>query len=68
MKLLNRTEAAEAMYSTSGTLDKLRRAGGGPAFVLLGGRVFYNRNDVEDYLASRRVVPTSTKPAEGTKK
>lgn len=57
---LLRTASAAAMTGLSvSTLNKLRCSGGGPPFLKLGRAVRYARNDVEDWLASRRVRSTS---------
>ena len=57
---LLRTANAAAMTGLSiSTLNKLRCSGGGPPFLKLGRAVRYARQDVENWLASRRVRSTS---------
>jgi predicted DNA-binding transcriptional regulator AlpA len=57
--LLRTANAATMTGLSISTLNKLRCAGGGPPFLKLGRAVRYARNDVEDWLASRRVHSTS---------
>ena len=41
------------------TLEKWRIVGGGPAFIRVGGRVFYSRRDLDQWLVSCRRRSTS---------
>ena len=50
--------AAEFDLSTR-TLERWRAEGTGPPFVMVGGRVFYLRDDVLEWLAARRCRSTA---------
>jgi len=57
--LLPPAEAARYLNLSVNTLACVRSYGSGPAFVKLGGRVFYTRSDLDDWIASRRVRSTA---------
>jgi hypothetical protein len=42
-----------------GTLAKWRHFGGGPAYVRIGSRIFYEKTALDAYIASRRRTSTS---------
>ena len=42
-----------------GTLAKWRHFGGGPAYVRIGSRIFYEKSALDAYIASRRRSSTS---------
>ena len=41
------------------TLAKWRSAGGGPRFVRIGGRIFYDAADLETFIADRKFGSTA---------
>ena len=51
MDLLTQPETAEVTRLSERTLERHRLAGTGPAFVRLGRRVFYRREDLEAWIA-----------------
>jgi predicted DNA-binding transcriptional regulator AlpA len=51
--------AANYLGLAVSTLNKLRCTGGGPVFLKLGRSVRYSPDDLEDWLAARRVNSTS---------
>lgn len=59
---LSSSELAELLHVDSSTIRRWRtaRPPQGPAFVQVSNRVYiYNSNDVETWLASRRVDPSA---------
>ena len=40
-------------------LDKLRCYGGGPAYAKLGASVIYSTDDLDEWIAARRVEPAN---------
>ena len=42
-----------------GTLAKWRHFGGGPEYVRIGSRIFYEKSALDAYIASRRRCSTS---------
>jgi hypothetical protein len=52
-------EAAKYCGLGFSTMAKLRILGGGPAFSKVGNKVLYNRDDLNKWLASKRVTSTS---------
>lgn len=61
--LLTTGEAAEHLRVSIPTLERMRLAGNGPAFIKMGaglrGRVVYRREDLDTYVLSRRRLSTS---------
>jgi hypothetical protein len=57
--LLNIKEAAKALRCSPRTLDGLRTRGNGPAFVRIGGRIFYEPEAIRQYVANRTATATS---------
>lgn len=55
--------AAEYCGVSKSYLDKLRLTGGGPVFFRLGRAVIYNDRDLDDWMASRRVVSNDNRVA-----
>ncbi|HEX4961394.1 MAG TPA: helix-turn-helix domain-containing protein [Thermoanaerobaculia bacterium] len=55
-------QAAEYLGLSPATLETLRSRGGGPAFVKLGRRVVYRREDLEAWLVAQRRSSTSDVP------
>jgi excisionase family DNA binding protein len=53
-KKLNTPQAAEYLGLGKSTLDKLRVAGGGPAFIKIGKRVVYDPADLDAWFAAHR--------------
>ena len=61
-RLLTVKEAADVIGGSASTLNKLRVAGGGPAFVYIGngrGGVRYQLGDLKAWIASRKRRNTS---------
>lgn len=52
-------QAAEYVGVSKSLLDKLRCYGGGPAYAKLGTSVIYNTDDLDVWLAARRVEPAN---------
>jgi excisionase family DNA binding protein len=59
MAYLTVTEAAERIKLSPSYLKKLRLAGGGPPYVPFGKRIVYTDTDLDEWMASRRVLSTS---------
>jgi len=58
---------AERIGLSAKTLSNWRSSGGGPAFYKLGGRVVYDDDEVDSWLAQRRRTSTSDRgPAAGS--
>lgn len=59
-RLLPPAAAAEYLGGiVVGTLAKWRHFGGGPQYVRIGSRIFYERSALDGYIASRRRSSTS---------
>jgi predicted site-specific integrase-resolvase len=56
---MNPLNAANYMGLSPKTLEKWRMEGIGPNFVKLGGRVFYFKSDLDEYLSGRVVSSTA---------
>ena len=52
-------QAAEYVGVSKSLLDKLRCYGGGPAYAKLGTSVIYNTDDLDAWVAARRVEPAN---------
>lgn len=52
-------EASRYIRLAVSTLNRYRVIGGGPPFLKLGGRVFYNKVDLDAWLTRRRRDSTS---------
>jgi predicted DNA-binding transcriptional regulator AlpA len=52
-------EAANYCGLAHRTLEKLRLTGNGPAYLKIGRAVVYDRDDLDDWLASKRRRSTS---------
>jgi excisionase family DNA binding protein len=59
LHLLTQAEAAKALRLSERTLERLRVAGGGPAYVKAGRLVRYREADLETWIAARIVTSTS---------
>jgi predicted DNA-binding transcriptional regulator AlpA len=59
MEHLRVRDAARYVGLSVSTLNKLRGSGNGPVFMKLGRIVVYRREDLDDWLASKRVRSTS---------
>jgi predicted DNA-binding transcriptional regulator AlpA len=55
--LLNRPETAAICGVKVCTIDKMSKAGRGPIQTRIGGRIFYRRKHVEQWLKSCEVPP-----------
>lgn len=58
-QLLSVGEAAEYLNLSRATLDKWRIQGGGPEFARIGGRIFYRRSILEQFIAGNTYPHTS---------
>jgi hypothetical protein len=58
-ELVPDVRAAEILHQTAGTLATWRSQRRGPAFVKLGRRVFYRRDDLHAYIAEQRRDPAA---------
>jgi predicted DNA-binding transcriptional regulator AlpA len=54
MALLTPKETERKARLTMATLAKLRCTGGGPRFVKLGSRIFYDEADVDVWIQARK--------------
>ena len=52
-------QAAEYIGLSKSFLDKARLTGTGPVFAKLGASVVYSTDDLDTWVASRRVVPSN---------
>jgi len=57
MQNLTATEAAEYLRVSCRTLIRWRNQRKGPAWTYAGGKVIYQRNDLDAWLAQHRVQP-----------
>lgn len=58
-ELLSTGQTAEFLNLAPPTLAKWRLQGGGPTFVRLGGRIFYRRSTLEQFLSEKTFPHTS---------
>ena len=58
-KIMPPTEAAEYVGLSESMLAKMRCLGGGPVYIKLGRAVRYPQNDLDEWLAARRVRHSS---------
>ncbi|WIH05522.1 helix-turn-helix domain-containing protein [Xanthomonas translucens pv. graminis] len=58
-------EAASYLGLSNSTLEKMRHEGRGPRYVRLGGRVFYRRADLDQYLEAGVVETTDSRALAG---
>lgn len=58
-------QAAEYIGVSKSLLDKLRCYGGGPAYAKLGTSVIYNTDDLDAWVAARRIEPANDNRQEG---
>jgi len=59
MQLLTVKQAAAQTTIPKSTLDKFRVYGGGPLYIKVGSRVYYDTVDLDTWLASKKVANTS---------
>jgi hypothetical protein len=57
--LLRPKPAAQYCQSTESTFAKLRLTGRGSPYIKMGGKIFYDRADLDSWLASCRCTSTS---------
>lgn len=57
--MLRRPGAAAYLGVSANYLAKLAVSGTGPAFIKLGGTVLYDPDDIDHWIAARRVYSTS---------
>jgi len=57
--MLRRPDAAAYLGVSANYLAKLAVYGTGPAFIKLGGTVVYDPDDIDHWIAARRVQSTS---------
>lgn len=55
--------AAEYLGISASTLDKMRHEGRGPRYLKLGGRVFYQVEDLDSYIQRSLVETTDSRAA-----
>ena len=58
-QFLNQVHLAERWHMSPRTLERWRYTGEGPAYLKIGGRVIYRREDVETYERERRCESTA---------
>jgi hypothetical protein len=59
---MDRKNAAMYLGCAAKTLADWASKGTGPAYVMVGGRAFYFRDDMDSWIASRRAAPNSNRP------
>jgi len=59
LALLNQRQAAAILRLSERTLERMRVAGNGPAYVKVGRRVLYQQEAIQEFVASRVVRSTS---------
>ena len=52
--LLNIEQASKYIHLSTATLARMRKDNSGPAFVKLGARVLYRKEDLDSYIVSNR--------------
>lgn len=57
LTLMNKAEAAKLARTTAGTIDRHIRAGNGPIVTKVGGRVFFQRDDIIAWVNTGRLRP-----------
>jgi excisionase family DNA binding protein len=55
-------EAANYLRVANRTLSRWRSLGVGPAYIRVGGKIFYQRRDLDAWLEKRRVQPVREDP------
>jgi hypothetical protein len=58
-RLFDPEETSAYLRIATQTLAKWRSAGGGPRFVRIGGRIFYDIADLEIFIAARKFGSTA---------
>jgi len=61
-KMYSPNDPALRLIATSGTLAFWRHKGRGPAFHKIGVKIYYAGEDLNSWLAARRVEPTERRP------
>lgn len=59
---LDRKNAALYVGCAPKTLADWASKGVGPAYLMVGGRAFYFKDDLDGWIASRRAAPNSNRP------
>lgn len=59
MPIINVKAAAQHTGQPKSTLDKFRVYGGGPLYIKVGARVYYDTVDLDSWLAGKKVANTS---------
>ena len=67
LDLLTTVEAAKIVRLSPAALTSFRKSSGGPAFVKLGGRIFYTIEDLEAWVASCRKTAGDSDKGSGEK-
>lgn len=62
-RLLTTPEAAARINRGVQTLNEYRSRGRGPAFVRVGGRIYYRPEDLDAWAAGVRIEPESARRA-----
>lgn len=55
--MLDTIEAADYLGLAAVTLETWRYKKSGPAYIKSGGRIFYLKKDLDDWIQSRRIDP-----------
>ncbi len=58
-------DAAKYVGVPKATLDYWRWIGRGPAYLKLGGAIFYLKSDLDDFVESSRRIPPRSNKADG---
>lgn len=53
---LTTPEAAEQVGVSEATMRRWRREGGGPTFLKIGGRYYYEQTAIDEYIKASKVV------------
>lgn len=59
MPIINVKAAAQHTGQPKSTLDKFRVYGGGPTYIKVGSRVYYDTMDLDSWLAGKKIANTS---------
>jgi hypothetical protein len=59
IKLLKPSDLCQQIGNTNNYWAKLRCSGGGPEFLKIGGRIFYEEDRVQAWLKTKRRTSTS---------
>jgi len=60
---MDTVEAADYCRLGKSTLEKLRLVGNGPPYSKIGGRIIYDRTDLDTWIERHKRASTSTTPS-----